>query len=81
MWQDWALTLAQLFFILSLIPTIVDHEKKPTFSTSFLTMCTVFGVVVIYATLELWFSAAGASVLVLEWATLAVQRWRLDHRA
>ncbi len=80
MWQDSLLALTQAVFVAAMIPTIIHPTKKPTLSTSLLNTCTIFVVVILYMTLNLWLSALGAFVLLLEWSILAYQRFRLDKK-
>ncbi len=78
MWQDWVLTLTQIIFMVSLVPTILHPTKKPAFITALVTAPTIFVVVYVYFSLELWWSMAAAFILATEWSILAYQRWRLD---
>ena len=80
MWQDTVLALTQIIFAVALLPTIAHATKKPTLSTALMTTSTVFVVVFVYISLALWSSAFGAGILGVEWATLAHQRYRLDHK-
>ena len=63
-----------------MIPTIIHESKKPTLTTSLMNSCTIAIVVIVYLTLNLWLSAIGAAILLLEWSIIAYQRHRLDSK-
>lgn len=80
MWQTWAISGVQILFILSLLPTIFDTQQKPALSTSIITV--LGGLVLAYAfySLSLWSAVVTTTILNLEWAILAYQRYKLDKR-
>lgn len=75
MWQDYVITIGLVVFCLSLIPAI-RAEHKPPLMTSMPTAFFQYVFLVTFASLELWLSAVGASVLAVLWTTLAVQKYR-----
>lgn len=74
-WQDKAITLAQLGFILALLPAVFSRGSKPPLATS---VGTALGLAVIgYAmlTLGLWASSFSAFVTCALWLVIAGQRF------
>jgi hypothetical protein len=76
MWQDWVLTIAQLVFVVSLIPSIIDVNQKPPLATSIPTVCGLVATTVAFATLTLWWSAGMAALLTICGTILAYQRFK-----
>lgn len=74
-WQDWILSVGQIFFIVALIPSVVSNHK-PAFSTSVMTgtILAVFGLT--YATLELALSSIVALTVAALWYVLAYQKYK-----
>jgi hypothetical protein len=79
-WQDIALTVASLVFIVALLPTVVSRTSKPVLSTSVLNAAVSFGIAIVYATLHLWFAALTTGINGTLWMTIAMQTLLL-HRA
>lgn len=78
-WQDWVMSGAQCLFSLILLPTVLDEEQKPPFSTSILTAVVMFVLVGTYATLGLFLSPMVAFIVGLEWALIALQRYKINQ--
>jgi hypothetical protein len=76
MWQDVILTGAQLIFVVSLIPAIIDPRQKPPLLTSIPTTVGLIATTFAYASLSLWWSALVAGFLTAAWGILAFQRFR-----
>lgn len=73
-WQDLAITIGSIIFIIALIPSVMSKDK-PALSTSIMTgsVLTVFAFV--YLTLSLWFSAIVTAGTAALWLLLAVQKF------
>ena len=76
-WQDYVISIAQIGFIIALIPTLRSGDKPPK-ATSF--MNTVLLVVISFSlfTLGLYFSAATAFAIALTWAVIGLQKLKTD---
>jgi len=72
-WQDIVLTAGQVIFIIALIPAI-KHEHKPPFATSIINAGVLFGFVVVYISLSLWFASITTTAVGLLWLILAWQK-------
>jgi len=75
MWQDYALTIIQIFFCITLIPTLFAKEKPPLASS----VSTGFALLVsatIFTTLHLWLAAASQAIVGIQWLVLAYQKYR-----
>ncbi len=81
MWQDWVISIIQWGFIFTILPTVFDSAQKPALLTSLASAGGLFFFAATYATLDLWSSTISSLILGSEWAFLAYQRWRLDHRS
>jgi len=78
MWQDYVFTIANIFFAYALIPQVLQgfKEKKGhiNFQTGFLTTLGMYGVVVAYASLNLWFSTIIGTFNATMWLILFIQK-------
>ena len=72
MWQDYVITVGNLIFIVSLVPSVVG-KNKPAFLTSMLSGLTLTVFVFTFITLKLWFSAAAMGGSAILWYILAFQ--------
>ncbi len=74
-WQDVVLSTGAVMFGVLLLPAIRAKDKPPilTSAGTALVLCTW---VVVFASLELWFSAAVQAVVAIEWGVIAWQRFR-----
>jgi type III secretory pathway component EscU len=79
MWQDTVIALCQLAFLPSMLPTLMGKDK-PALTTCILNACIVSVIVICFVTLELWFSVITGMLTASIWATLAVQKWRIDSK-
>ena len=75
MWQDYLLTIVQVFFCLTLIPMLLAKEKPPLASSITTGIALLVGALT-FATLHLWLAAASQAIVGLQWLTLAVQKIR-----
>jgi hypothetical protein len=73
MWQDYLLTIVQVFFCLTLIPMLLAKEKPPLL-TSIPTGIALLVSAFTFFTLHLWLTAASQAVVGVQWLVLAVQR-------
>lgn len=80
MWQDWIIAGVQIVFAISLIPSVLHKENKPSLSTSIFTSAGLYTLSAVYVSLALWFAAIMAASIATLWATLAYQRYRIDAR-
>lgn len=79
MWQDTVLSGVQAVLALALIPSILDRQQKPAVSTSLINTVAMVAIIVVYFSLHFWWSTVIATVVCLEWAALAMQRYQLDR--
>ena len=73
MWQDYLLTVVQVFFCLTLIPMLWAKEKPPLVSSITTGLALLVGAFT-FATLHLWLAAASQAIVGLQWLVLAYQR-------
>lgn len=71
-WQDVALTVANLSFSIALLPSVFS-EHKPALATSLMTTAGLIVIAVSFVTLSLWLSTAIVILNALIWLTLAFQ--------
>lgn len=79
-WQDLALTVASLIFIIALVPTVLSHDQKPALSTSVMNAAVSTGIAIVYVTLHLWFAAATTALNGILWLVIGIQTISLRHR-
>ncbi|MGE5541261.1 MAG: hypothetical protein ACM3TU_03210 [Bacillota bacterium] len=79
MWQDYLLTVVQVFFCLTLIPMLFAREKPPL-ASSIPTALSLFLSSVVFFSLHLWLAAVSQAIVGIQWATLAYQRVREVER-
>lgn len=75
MWQDYVITIVQIFFCMTLIPMLFAKEKPPL-SSSLTTGIALIILSAVFLTLHLWISAVCQTVVGLQWLALAYQRLR-----
>ena len=75
-WQDIAISVAQWASVIALFPSVFSRDK-PALSSSLLTTACISLFFVSYLTLGLVVSAISAAFLLVTWATLAYQQWRI----
>ena len=75
MWQDYVLTVVQIFFCITLIPMLLAKEKPP-FASSISTGLTLLVCAAVFTTLHLWLSAISQTIVGIQWLVLAWQRSR-----
>lgn len=79
-WQDYVIAIAQIGFVVALIPTLFSKDKPPVF-TSFMTVVLLAIIIFCMFTLHLYFSAATAFAIMSTWAIIGIQKIRADkHR-
>jgi len=78
-WQDWVITIGQIIFIVSLIPTLKGKDKPPV-STSVPTgiVLLVFGIT--QYSLGLVASTFTSAILGTLWIAVGVQKYFLDKK-
>jgi hypothetical protein len=76
-WQDLALAVGAIFFIIVLIPTLVSETEKPALWTSIGNSCVLALMASVYFSLSLWFAAVTTVGSFLCWVVLTVQTVRL----
>jgi hypothetical protein len=75
MWQDYAFTVVQIFFCITLIPMILAKEKPPL-ASSITTGVALIAGALIFSTLHLWLTATTQAIVGIQWLILAYQRVR-----
>ncbi len=78
-WQDIVISVAQLCFIIAMVPSIKSNDK-PASSTSVMNIILVGVIAFCLLTLRLWFSALTALAIATTWAILAIQKIKLDKK-
>ena len=73
MWQDYFLTVVQVFFCVTLVPMLFAKEKPPLVS-SITTGIALLAGASIFFTLHLWLAAASQAIVGLQWLALAYQK-------
>lgn len=76
-WQDYTISVAQVFIIFSLFVS-VRGKNKPELATCKMNTLLVFIIATSLLTLHLWLSALTAYAVSLIWAILAIQRIKLN---
>ena len=76
-WQDLALTVASVIFIIALIPTVLSAVQKPALSTSVMNAAVSTGIAIVYLSLHLWFAAATTGANGFLWLVIGAQTWVL----
>ena len=78
-WQDAAMMVANIIFIVAMIPTLRSKDGKPALTTSIWITVGMVLMVVADAALEQYWSAFFMGSNTLQWVGLGWQRWRLDR--
>lgn len=78
-WQDIALTIGQIIFTLSLIPTALGKDK-PALSTSLLTSIVLSAFIFVQISLALYFAAFGTSTTAFIWWIITYQKYMIDRK-
>lgn len=78
-WQDAAIAIAQLTFIVALIPAIRKHSVLPL-TTAALSFFAAVSMLVALGTLGLWIATAISAVKTSMWGVLALQSYRAENR-
>jgi len=78
-WQDTVISIAQLCFVLAMLPSIRSNDK-PAAATSIMNVVLVCTIAASLLSLKLWFSAVTALAIAATWALLAVQKVKLDKK-
>lgn len=76
-WQDYVISIAQIGFIIALIPSLHGQDKPAKF-TSFMNSGLLGIMSFCLFTLDLYFSAATAFGVTVIWAMLGLQKTRID---
>jgi len=77
-WQDTALFLGTLVFIITFIPFIRAKEKPPL-RTSIPTAIVIYAFVYIHITLSLFLTAFVTLIMAIGWTILAIQKFRQNR--
>lgn len=75
--QDVVISLAQVLFLFSFVPSF--RGSKPAAATSVANVTLVVAIPLSQATLGLWFSAGTSTLVAGCWAVLAVQKVSIDR--
>jgi len=78
-WQDIVLGAAQIFFALSLLPSIFSKDK-PALLTSASTSFMLFVICYVNSTLNLYGASIGLFIVATLWGILAVQKHLLNKK-
>ena len=77
-WQDIVIAIAQVFFVIALIPSIKGTDK-PALATSVMNTMLVTIVALTQLTLDLWFSTLTAFAIALGHLILTIQKARINR--
>jgi len=77
-WQDIVISVAQIFFVIALIPSIRGKDK-PALTTSAMNTILVCTVATTLLTLELWFSALTAFAIGVGHLILTIQKAKINR--
>lgn len=72
-WQDIVLAVSFFAFNIALIPSVLG-KQKPRLATSVLTTLFLIPGLIVYSSLNLWYSFVMTFINASLWATLAIQR-------
>lgn len=78
-WQDIILAGAQIFFAVSLLPSILSKDK-PAFATSASTSFMLYVIGIVNFTLNLYGASLGLFLVATLWGVLAIQKFNNDKR-
>lgn len=78
-WQDIILAGAQLFFAISLLPSIFSKDK-PAFLTSSSTSLMLYVISYVNFTLDLYGTALGLFIVATLWGILAIQKYLINKK-
>jgi len=73
-WQDLVLAGLNVVFLAALIPSLVNRATRISRTTSVPTAAAVWVQGAAFATLGLWWTAAGSFLIAVAWTFLAVFR-------
>ncbi len=71
-WQDFVFTGGSLLFVGALISSVLGKDK-PALPLSLTTALVLSVFTVVYATLDLWFTAIVNAIMAILWFVLVVQ--------
>ena len=80
MWQDYLVTINNLFCIYSLIPMIRSTDQKPPLLTSILSTYFCLCGIAIFASYHCLIGAASTAIIAVQWTFITRQRFILDGR-
>ncbi len=72
-WQDIVISIAQIFSIIALIPSIRSKDK-PAKTTSLIAMICVLAITICLFTLQLWLGSFTAFLIAVCWGILYIQK-------
>lgn len=71
-WQDLVLSVAEIGFLLSLLPSVLGPDK-PAAVTSLMTAVLLCGILVVNASKRWWYACSILSVTICVWLAMFVQ--------
>ena len=77
-WQDIVISIAQVFFVVALIPSIRGKDK-PALVTSIMNTILVSAIAATQLTLNLWFSALTALAIAAGHLILTIQKAKINR--
>ncbi len=78
-WQDIVIAVAQVLFVVSMIPSIRSNDK-PALTTSVMNVILVGIISACLFTLQLWLAAGTAVIIAIAWGVLAFQKLKLNTK-
>lgn len=78
-WQDIVLSIGQVIFIISLLPSILSKDK-PAFVTSLVTAIVLFIFALIDLTISLYATSLTVAATAVGWTILAYQKYMIDRK-
>jgi len=76
-WQDIVLGGAQIFFAISLLPSVFSKDK-PALATSVMTSFMLYVIGYVNFTLNLYGASGGLFIVATLWGILAIQKYLIN---
>lgn len=78
-WQDIALSVGQVIFVIFLFPSILSKDK-PALATSLITALVLYAFALIDLTISLYVTSITVAATAAGWSILAYQKDMIDRR-
>lgn len=78
-WQDLALSIGQIIFVIALLPSILSQDK-PALITSVVNSVVLYTFALIDVTIPLYLTGVTVAATALGWTVLAYQKYAMGRR-